>query len=139
MGGQSSSSTPQGRLSNLFANNQSGQVGQSNTLPAITAPQSLIGQMDFSSIPTMQPQPVPPTYAAPAQSQANNFRPDKNNPGYGWMSVSTGDNSEGGQNAFRNYYVSAPAPQAPPPAPAPYQPSRSAQIAALINSQFGKK
>lgn len=146
MGGQSSS-TPQSGLSGLFLGNQPTQTGQQNMLAPITAPQSLIGQMDFSQLPS----PVQPssqaaaTYTPPAPSRAGllggataapTFTADRSNPGYGWMRIM--DGSEHGQPTYSRQYVSAP--NQAPPAPAPvYQPSQSAQIAALINSQFGKK
>ncbi|MGN6772621.1 MAG: hypothetical protein ACTHJQ_22645 [Rhizobiaceae bacterium] len=146
MGG-SSSSTPQGSLSSLFANNQSGLTGNNVTLPTITAPQSLIGQLDMGQLstpsPVSQPQ-VASSATAPRTVDFNgntltaqpNFRADTSNPGYGWMNVMTG--SEHGAPTYSQYYVSAPN-QQPASQPPAYQPSQSALIAQLINKQFGIK
>lgn len=138
MGGSSSPQNASSGLSSLFLGNQPTQTGQSGALAPITAPQSLIGQLDLSQLPS-KPAPQAP---APQPTHRSNFTPDPHNPGYGWMMVEPSFSAyyggDTGQPRPQREYVSAPAPS-PTLQPAPYQTSQSSQIAALINSQFGKK
>jgi len=136
MGG-SSSSTPQGSLSSLFANNQPTQTGMSGTLPTITAPKSLIGQMDLSGMSSASPIPYTPEQTIPAQNapQAWNF-------GFGGGDFDNtphpyAQGNFGAAGLGPGAYV-APQPTVIP-ASVGNQPSKASQIAALINAQYGKK
>jgi hypothetical protein len=136
--GAETSSTPQNSLASLFMSNQPTQVGQAATLPPITAPQPLIGNVDLGAMSSKSPiaytpaQTLPPAQNAP---QAYNF-------GFG------GGDTDNTRHPFAqgNFGAAGLGPGAyvqPKPTVIPAsvgnQPSNASLIAAAINKQYGKR